>query len=85
VLVLVGVRVTAESVVVVVVAAGSFTTVVQDVRRRPKAGIARSNRDSFFISMLMLLNPIRCNFHARMDMNQTFSDRRDDDFAAKAA
>jgi hypothetical protein len=50
VLVSVGVRVTADSVCVVVVAvgAGSFTTVVQDDRRTPYAGM-RSNKDSFFI------------------------------------
>jgi hypothetical protein len=50
VLVLTGARVTADSVlVVVVVAAGSFTTVVQDDKTNAQAGIIRIKRDSFFI------------------------------------
>ena len=49
-LVLVGVRSTSVvRVVVVVVAAGSFTTVVQDERTRAKAGSTGINRMSFFI------------------------------------
>ncbi len=54
VLVLVGVRVTADSVcVVVVVVAGSFT-VVQDDRTMAQAGITGIKRISFFIVSLML-------------------------------
>ena len=50
VLVLVGVRVTADSVLdVVVEVAGSFTTVVQDEKTSAQAGIRRRLRDSFFI------------------------------------
>ncbi len=49
VLVSTGVRVTADSVCVVVVAEGSFTTVVQDERAKPQAGMIRSVRDNFFI------------------------------------
>jgi hypothetical protein len=48
VLVSVGVRVTADSLCVVVVVAGSLTTVVQDERKRPQAGMRRV-RDNFFI------------------------------------
>jgi hypothetical protein len=52
VLVSVGVRVTAESVVVVVVeAAGSFTTVVHDESSMPQSGITRTDKDSFFIRL----------------------------------
>jgi hypothetical protein len=50
VLVVVGVRVTADSVcVVVVVAAGSLTTVVQDDSARVQAGMTEISRISFFI------------------------------------
>ncbi len=49
VLVSTGVRVTADSVCVVVVEVGSFTTVVQDDRIKPQAGMSRSVRDNFFI------------------------------------
>ena len=58
VLVLVGARSTAVSlwVVVVVVGAGSLTTVVQEDRARAQAGISRI---SFFIIGLMLTNWIR--------------------------
>ena len=49
VLVLSGVRVTADSVCVVVVAVGSFTTVVQDDKAMTEAGMMRMDRVSFFI------------------------------------
>ena len=50
VLVLVGVRVTDDSVrVVVVVAAGSLTTVVQDDRTIAQAKMTETNRISLFI------------------------------------
>lgn len=50
VLVLVGVRVTDDSVcVVLVVAAGSLTTVVQDDRTVAQAKMTETNRISFFI------------------------------------
>jgi len=55
VLVVLGVRVTADSVVVVVVVAGSFTTVVQDESAMTQAGITGIERISFFIVSLMLL------------------------------
>ncbi len=55
VLVLVGVRVTADSVwVVVVVLAGSLTTVVQDDKAITQAGITEIERISFFIVSFML-------------------------------
>ena len=44
-----GVRVTADSVCVVVVAAGSLTTVVQEVRSIVQAGRTGIKRISFFI------------------------------------
>ena len=53
-LVLVGVRVTASVCVVVVVVAGSFTTVVQDESAMTQAGITGIKRISFFIVSLML-------------------------------
>ena len=53
-LVLVGVRVTASVCVVVVVVAGSFTTVVQDDKAMTQAGITGIKRISFFIVSLML-------------------------------
>ena len=49
-----GVRVTADSVVVVVVAVGSFTTVVQDESAMTPARITGIKRISFFIVSLML-------------------------------
>ena len=49
VLVELGVRVTADSVCVVVVAVGSFTTVVQEVRSIAQAGNTGINKISFFI------------------------------------
>jgi hypothetical protein len=68
VLVLVGVRVTADSVdVVVVVAAGSLTTVVQEERSTAQAGSAGIKRISFFIIGLMVTNWIRPELHCRMD------------------
>ncbi len=69
VLVLVGARCTAVSlwVVVVVVGAGSLTTVVQDDRARAQAGITGINRISFFIIGLMLTNWIRRKWRPRMD------------------
>jgi hypothetical protein len=57
VLVLVGVRVTADSVcVVVVVAAGSFSTVVQDGRTIAQIATTGISRISFFIIGLLLTN-----------------------------
>ena len=53
-LVLVGVRVTASVCVVVVVVAGSFTTVVQDDKAMTQIGISGIKRISFFIVSLML-------------------------------
>ncbi len=54
-LVSVGVRVTADSVwvVVVVAGAGSFTTVVQDEKTSAQAGITRRARDNFFIVLVL--------------------------------
>jgi hypothetical protein len=49
VLVALGVRVTADSVCVVVVVAGSLTTVVQEVRNMVQAGRTGIKRISFFI------------------------------------
>jgi hypothetical protein len=49
VLVELGVRVTADSVCVVVVAAGSLTTVVQEARSIVQAGRTGIKRISFFI------------------------------------
>jgi len=45
----VGVRVTADSVCVVVVVAGSLTTVVQELRNMAQAGSTGIRRISFFI------------------------------------
>jgi hypothetical protein len=56
VLVLVGVRSTADSVRVVVVALGSFSTVVQDDRIIAQTAITGINRISFFIIGLLLTN-----------------------------
>jgi hypothetical protein len=56
VLVLVGVRSTADSVRVVVVAVGSLTTVVQDDRTIAQTAITGINRISFFIIGLILTN-----------------------------
>ncbi len=53
-LVLVGVRVTASVCVVVVVVAGSFTTVVQDDKAMTQIGITGIRTVSFFIVSLML-------------------------------
>ena len=53
-LVLVGVRVTASVCVVVVVVAGSFTTVVQEDKAMTQVGITGIKRISFFIVGLML-------------------------------
>ena len=44
-----GTRVTADSVCVVVVVAGSFTTVVQELRNMVQAGRTGIKRISFFI------------------------------------
>lgn len=49
VLVVVGVRVTADSVCVVVVVAGSLTTVVQDGKAMTQKGITGIKRIRFFI------------------------------------
>jgi hypothetical protein len=66
VLVLVGVRVTSDSVWVVVVAvAGSFTTVVQDVRE--KKATAGSTISNVFIIGFMLTKPIRRKYRRWMD------------------
>ena len=54
VLVVVGVCVTADSVVVVVVADGSFTTVVQDDKAMTQVEITGIKRVSFFIVSLLL-------------------------------
>ena len=51
VLVVVGVRVTADSVCVVVVATGSFTTVVQEVNSIRQAALAGTKRICFFIML----------------------------------
>ena len=53
-LVLVGVRVTASVCVVVVVVAGSFTTVVQDDKAMTQIGITGIRTVSFFIVSLLL-------------------------------
>ncbi len=65
-LVLVGVCWTAVSlcVVVVVVGAGSFTTVVQE--ERAATAIIGTNKISFFIVGVMLTDLIRCRLRARM-------------------
>jgi hypothetical protein len=72
VLVSVGVRVTADSVCVVVVAVGSFTTVVQEEKSIAQAGMTRSNKDNFFIIVLLLTKPIRLTALCRMAESRFF-------------
>ena len=67
VLVLVGVRVTADSVRVVVVAVGSLTTVVQDDKTIAQTAITGINKISFFIFRLILINWIRRKSRPWMD------------------
>jgi hypothetical protein len=85
VLVLVGVRVTASVCVVVVVVAGSFTTVVQDDKAMTQIGITGIRRVSFFIVSLLLTKDSPQVVSLDGTSNEFFSSARNRDFTSGAA
>ena len=84
-LVLVGVRVTASVCVVVVVVAGSFTTVVQDDKAMTQVGITGIRRVSFFIVSLLLTKDSPQVVSLDGTSNEFFSNARNRDFTSCAA
>ncbi len=84
-LVLVGVRVTASVCVVVVVVAGSFTTVVQDDKAMTQIGITGIRRVSFFIVSLLLTKDSPQVVSPDGTSNEFFSSARNRDFTSGAA
>ncbi len=84
-LVLVGVRVTASVCVVVVVVAGSFTTVVQDDKAMTQIGITGIRTVSFFIVSLLLTKDSPQVVSLDGTSNEFFSSPRNRDFTPCAA